>query len=204
MYPVDHLKRRLLVGVSILVACGVVALAAHTLANRAHSANTDTTGGMLAGSAILVTIHTPFSEPISVLTRTPHDEGGGPDYSLPTKPPKITRQQAIDAARKTGLVPPDARPDRVNYVLASFPDPAHHTHELKVAGILDKYPNGFTNIPVWIVTFRGLNMPALGNFALFATPTPGSATPHPLPVNHELNLIISADTGVCMGAFTYR
>lgn len=111
-----------------------------------------------------------------MLTQTPLDKTAGFYYSLPTTPPKITREQAIASVQNEGLAG-KGKPAHVSYVLMSYSDPADQKSQawaLKEAGIQDKYPDGFKSIPAWIVTFCGLNMlPSLGgvNSGLPGTPT---------------------------------
>lgn len=98
------------------------------------------------------------------------------------------------------MVSEDSQPEALSYVLMSYSDPADYKGELAQAGILDKYPHGFRNIPVWVFTFRGLHME--GSYNPNPVNTPTSDTPW--SINHEMNVVISADSGKYLEAFTYR
>lgn len=75
--------------------------------------------------------------------------------------------------------------------------------ELEAIGLKDKYPN-FKLVPVWIVSFEGLHMEASYGFSATDVATTPNATEVPAMYNSELNVVVSADNGKIIEAFTYR
>lgn len=78
----------------------------------------------------------------------------------------------------------------------SFDDPAVWSEILLEKGLGQHA--GFTRIPVWIISYEGVDILSSGGGGV---PTTDSA---PQPVNHEMNIVVSAENGQVIGAFTYR
>ncbi len=128
----------------------------------------------------------PTAPGIVIPLRTPGDPDSGSSisYGTPSVPPKLTREQAIKAARIDPARCPNGPFVTARYVLTSAPG--------GVGGLGDR--------PVWIVSVVGMSMYGSG----------GGVMNGPQPVrtgrdaNRELNIIIDAKTGENYGSYTYR
>ncbi|MBA2364656.1 MAG: hypothetical protein H0V86_14105 [Chloroflexia bacterium] len=128
-------------------------------------------------------------------------------YDKPSAPPRVSREAALLKAGThpfgspyEGTTKPSAR-----YELMSF------DHREQWAAVLEAKGLGvgrkFTKVPVWIVSHEGVTIYGSG-------PAPEEDNPYikrgegvPLetrPVNHELNVVVSAENGEVLGSFTYR
>ena len=110
-------------------------------------------------------------------------EAVGVYYQECTTPPGISKEQAIAAAKSWWPVQfEQATQVEAKYVLYSV-------DEEMSTGKNSLRP--YQNVPAWVVTLRGLSMMGHG-------PGPGGL------VNTELNVVVDAQTGECMEAFSYR
>ncbi len=127
----------------------------------------------------------------------------GPDmhFAPATSPPKIVREQAIQIALKE--LPVDTSKIQVSarYVLMTYDSPELYKGNLEAAGLLDAHPEGWKDLPVWIVSYEGLRRP-VGELEPRVL-KPG-ATPRIVPVQREENVIISAENGSYLGAYSFR
>lgn len=118
--------------------------------------------------------------------------GRGPEiagvrYDTPTAPPRITREQAIQAAKDHLGSELTAQSTQIQTRHVLFSDDHYYTQDS--AG--QKHYH-FQKVPAWIVTFEGLPLPSHGKR--------GSA----VTFNHEAHVVINAETGEYMEMFSYQ
>ncbi len=82
------------------------------------------------------------------------------------------------------------------YVLMSHANPAEWASILAEKGL--GHHSSYTDVPVWIVSYEGMSMPSSSGA------TRGDAAAVRPIINHELNVVISAENGEVLGTFTYR
>ncbi len=151
-------------------------------------------GLVVAPGTVLVFAH---GDEHTISHGQPHSLGPAPPnkrYDTPTAPPRITRKQAIMDARTSIVGGQVERAKRIdaNYVL--FSDDAYHIADS--AG----HPHlAFQRTPAWIIVLSGVNFS-----------TRGGSRPHPgqpaktIQYAHEFNIVINAETGDYMEAFSSR
>ena len=128
-------------------------------------------------------------------------------YDKPSEPPRVSREAALLKAVThpfgtpyRGIAQPSAR-----YELMSFDHPEEWAAVLEAKGLgVDRK---FTKVPVWIVSYEGVTIYGSG-------PAPEEDNPYikrgegialeTRPVNHELNIVVSAENGEVLGLFTHR
>lgn len=125
------------------------------------------------------------------------DAAAGMSYVTPAEPPGISRERAIEIAGSVGFSPGYAPKVSARYELMSFENSQAWAHQLTQEG-LQHHTRGFVDIPVWVVSYEGLRMEPSG------PPAVDKASLRPEDFNHELNIVISAETGAYLGGFTYR
>lgn len=189
MGKLQNTQARIAAIVSFLAICLVAAFAIYALTSHNQSVSSGAQSAELAATV----------EPVSVLTETPLDPKSGIIYSLPKSPPIVTRSQAITIALNSGLLPGKGNSIQAHYVLMTFPQPEKRKFDVKLLGLSPtKYPNGFEDVPVWIVTVRGIK---------FYGPAGGAdLTPVPVPTTQpftEMNVVVSAETGKCLEVFAF-
>lgn len=184
-----YLSVAALAGVTIAVTL-IATLALSTADRAGGSVATDGTGVIAPGAV-------PADD--AALDWIPGDPPPGVIYREPPAPPQVMREQAVAAA---GAAPISmggaAKASRVSarYVLMSHANPAEWASILPEKGL--GHHSSYTNIPVWIVSYEGMNMPSSSG----ATHG-GAAAIQPI-INHELNVVVSAENGEVLGTFTYR
>jgi hypothetical protein len=118
----------------------------------------------------------------------------GLHYDPPTGPPKITEEQAIEAAK--AFVPlyivPQATRIVARYVLFSD-NVAHSTDADGQKHYL------WQKMPSWVVTFEGVNFRPLSSGP---PPRPGEP-PRQTRYFHEVNVVVDANTGVAWRLFAH-
>ncbi len=113
------------------------------------------------------------------------------------RPPKVSERQAIAIANRVGYVPGHAPWVTAKYVLLTREPPQAYLYILQRAHLADKHPDGFVDIPVWIVSYEGVRMPLSG----------GDVSGTPMPTrspDRELNVIVSAENGYVLGGYDFR
>jgi hypothetical protein len=108
-------------------------------------------------------------------------------YETPTAASKITREQAIQAASAWlgSYWASHASQVSAQYVL--FSDDEYTAIDAPGRQYLR-----FQRVPAWVVTFEGLSLPSRG------PPT------QPAVYSHEEHIVIDAETGIYMEAFSYQ
>ncbi len=132
------------------------------------------------------------------LGAAPGDPPPGMTYDEPTAPPQVMREQAVAAANAAPISiggATKASSVSARYVLMSHANPAEWASILPEKGL--GHHSSYTDIPVWIVSYEGMNM------ASSSGATRGDEAVQPA-VNHELNVVVSAENGEVLGTFTYR
>lgn len=140
----------------------------------------------------------PWNEPFPPARyETVADTAGNKLIGKPAAAPTISKEQAFEKARTT-VMPA---------ILANSTGMRDCREEFAAAGALDangdlgdKVPDintdrckkAFDNIPAWVITFQGLEIPFGG--------VPGDKPSY----NHEMNVVIDARTGEKIHYFTYR
>ncbi len=105
-------------------------------------------------------------------------------YGHPTSPPKISQEQAIQIVKtRHPELANEATSIVAQYVLFSN----DNYYRVDAQGQNHYF---FQNVPAWVISFEGLNLASHG--------------PPPITYNHELNVVINAQTGEDMGEFSYR
>ncbi len=125
----------------------------------------------------------------------------GITFKPATAPAQIGRDKAIEIANGHALsMGGQAKGAAIHarYVLMSNGKPEVGIDILQQKGL--GYHKTFTDIPVWVVSYEGLNM--LGSHG--TSPNGVEPTPGPQDYNHEQNVIVSAENGEILGAYTYR
>ena len=112
-------------------------------------------------------------------------ESIGIRYGSPSSPPKITQQQAIQLATTRLGLPLAHQATHIHALYVLFSDNQYYSTDAN--GQKNYF---FQNVPAWVVTFQGVN---------FANSGRG-----PARFNHEVNVVINAQTGEYMELFTYR
>ncbi len=119
---------------------------------------------------------------------------GEPDYDMiydkPTKPPLITKAEAIAAADEADYSAPGAPYVSARYELLTEVPANAYEWQLEQAGLDKLHPDGFVKIPVWVVSCEGLHMPSMGD--------------NPPTYNSELNVVVSAENGKVLFSYTFR
>ncbi len=111
------------------------------------------------------------------------------------RPPKVSERQAIAIANRLGYVPSHAPWVTAKYVLLTQRPPHDYISDLQRAGLADEYPDGFVDVPVWIVSYEGVRMPLSGG---------GAENLTPVPPDRELNVVVRAENGYVFGAYDFR
>ncbi len=106
-------------------------------------------------------------------------------YGSPSSPPKITQQQAIQLATTRLGLPLANQATHINALYVLFSDDQYYSTDAK-----GQKSYFFQNVPAWVVTFQGVNFASSGR--------------GPARFNHEVNVVINAQTGEYMELFTYR
>lgn len=113
-----------------------------------------------------------------------------------TSAPQVTLQQAITAAKKTASFSiENASAVNAKYVL--FSDDAIGVAQ--TPGDDNTVVLSYQNVPAWVVTFCGLDIPAVGP----RMPQQLRKT-RTIPMNHEWNVVINANTGESIEEFTFK
>ncbi len=123
------------------------------------------------------------------------DTASGMSFTNPSaslRPPVVSERQAIAIANTAPYAVPHAPWITARYVLMTREPAEFYKGLLKQDGLLDEHPDGFRNVPVWIVSYEGVEMPFSSD----------SATP--LPPAKEVNVIVSAENGVILGGYSFR
>jgi hypothetical protein len=111
-------------------------------------------------------------------------------------PPAVTREQAIQIATKNAAVPVGKASEiKARYVLFSDNAMGEDT------SIGDDFSVRlfYQNVPAWVVTFCGLDIPPNGS-RLWAENNKGT----PVHSNHEWNVVVDAQAGKYIEEFTFR
>lgn len=108
--------------------------------------------------------------------------------------PKVTMDQAIEIASKNAFVVVDTPSTTTTARYVSFSDNVRGTAD-KI-GDDDSVRLDFQNVPAWVVTFCGLDIP----------PHLRRGGVRPAKVNnaHEWNVVINAETGEYMEEYSFR
>jgi hypothetical protein len=112
-------------------------------------------------------------------------------------PPAVTREQAIQIATKNAAVPvAKASEIKARYVLFSDNDMGEDT------SIGDDFSVRlfYQNVPAWVVTFCGLDIPGQGPSRFWHE----NHKDAPMPSNHEWNVVLDAKTGDYIEEFAFR
>jgi hypothetical protein len=126
------------------------------------------------------------------------DRAIGMRYERPAVQPGISRETAIAAANTRNYAFPSAPGIRARYESMSFDNP------LVWAAILPEKGLGhhklFRDIPVWVISYEGVRIPP----SHAGAHVPDRAMGQPPEPNQEMNVVVSAENGEVLGAFTYR
>lgn len=192
---------------SILV---IVAAAAFITGARGYRQAAISEQPVQAAASHAAAVPSVTADVIAVPTWTPGEPDSEMYYKQPVQPPKVSREEAIAIAGKHafGLTYDSAPKITARYELMS------HVNPEQWAGILEKKGLGtgrkFVDVPVWVVSYEGVAIYGSGpppepGDPEYALATSGAGVPlDTRPVNHEMNVVISADNGEVLGAFTYR
>lgn len=125
---------------------------------------------------------TPFPTPVSLPTDL------GKRFETPITPSLVMQDRAIQAATSDigQTMASQASRTVTQYVL--FSDDNYYKQDPSTG----QKTYFYQRLPVWIVTFEGLNIPSQGR--------PDSPTTY----NHEYNVVVDATTGQAIQEFTYR
>ncbi len=181
------------------VAC--VLLAVVVLSRAPQSETSSAPGSAHAGvEGVATTVS-------AIPTWVPGETDLGMSYDTPRTPPNIDREAALLKAGTHPFGSPyeGAAKLSARYELMSFDHPEEWAGVLEAKGL--GVGRQFTKVPVWIVSYEGVTIYGSG-------PAPEEDNPYiqrgegvPLetrPVNHELNIVVSAKNGEVLGSFTYR
>lgn len=104
-------------------------------------------------------------------------------------PPKVSKRQAIAIANADGYSGPWVT---ARYVLMTHEPAEAYINSLKLVGLAKLHPDGFKDVPVWIVSYEGVRDYQAGN------------NQTPLPPHREINVIVSAENGMILGGYSFR
>jgi len=123
----------------------------------------------------------------------------GISYKRPTGAPKVSKEQAIAAANQEGIADATAPLIAARHELMTAEGKGMWRELLRAAGL----GSAFTDVPVWVISYEGVNVSSSGPPPVPEDTTSSSEDVSPL-VNRETNIIISAENGAYLGAFSYR
>ncbi len=142
----------------------------------------------------------PYGWPTNVSTWTPGEPEPDMHFSTPSSPPEISREEAIKAAEEAWFTPKKYVRISARYVLMTKDDPEDWKSNLEHAGLLDRHPDGWKDLPVWIVSFEGVHIPT-NTWVIRGKGRNAVRVPN---YHRELNIIISAENGKYLEAYAFR
>ncbi len=169
-----QVRQRVIFGVILTVLVAVLFFAFHAFSVSASTDSKSTDGTVQLNNA----------GPASIGIR----------YGSPSSPPKITQQQAIQLATTWLGLPLAHQATHIHALYVLFSDDQYYSTDAR-----GQKNYLYENVPAWVVILEGLNLPGSGG----GRPAHGS-NQNTIKYNHEMNVVINAQSGEYMEAFTYR